>query len=79
MKVSYIGHTNSISLVPGREYTVESTECGWYRIVDETGEDYLFPPYIFEVVEALPIPKETNPSPMPADMAKAAIVTGGRQ
>lgn len=23
----------------------------WYRIVDESGEDYLYPPEIFEIVE----------------------------
>lgn len=23
----------------------------WYRIVDESGEDYLYPPMLFEIVE----------------------------
>ena len=23
----------------------------WYRIVDESGEDYLYPPYLFNIVE----------------------------
>lgn len=23
----------------------------WYRIVDESGEDYLYPPQLFEIVE----------------------------
>ena len=26
-------------------------EKGWYRIVDETDEDYLYPPEFFEVIE----------------------------
>ena len=23
----------------------------WYRVVDESGEDYLYPPQLFEIVE----------------------------
>ena len=28
-----------------------SVEDGWYRIVDETFDDYLYPPEAFEMVE----------------------------
>ena len=32
------------ALVRGKEYEVLSIENGWYRIICELGEDYLFPP-----------------------------------
>ena len=38
-------------LVRGKEYEVLSVENGWYRIICELGEDYLFPPEWFEIVE----------------------------
>lgn len=50
MKVRYIGETD-MSLVNGKIYEVLSVEHGWYRIVDETDEDYLFPPEDFKYVE----------------------------
>lgn len=28
-----------------------SKNLKWYRIVDESGEDYLYPPQLFEIVE----------------------------
>ena len=50
MKVKYINETD-ISLINGKIYAVISVEEGLYRIVDETGEDYLFWPDEFEIVE----------------------------
>ena len=38
-------------LIAGKIYEVISIEKGWYRIVCELDEDYLFPPELFEVVE----------------------------
>ena len=40
-------------LIDGKEYDVIniSQKLGWYRVVDESGEDYLYPPQLFEVVE----------------------------
>ena len=35
----------------GEIYEVLSIEKGWYRIVDDTGEDYLYPPEAFEIAE----------------------------
>jgi hypothetical protein len=32
----------------GREYEVLAIENGWYRIVDDSGEDYLYPPHMFQ-------------------------------
>lgn len=51
MKVKYIKDTISLCLTKGEIYNVLSTEKGWYRIVDDTGEDYLYPPENFEIIE----------------------------
>lgn len=50
MKVRYINESD-ISLTKGKIYDVIAIEGGLYRIVDDTGEDYLFYPEEFEVVE----------------------------
>lgn len=52
MKVKYIGESDPLELLNGKIYEVLSVEGGdWYRIVDETEEDYLFPSRAFEIVE----------------------------
>ena len=51
MKVKFIGKTEFLVLTNGKIYDVLSVEKGFYRIVDDSGEDYLFPPKYFEVVE----------------------------
>ena len=51
MKVRYTKETVSFCLTKGKEYSVESIEKGWYRIVDDSGEDYLYPPELFEKTE----------------------------
>lgn len=48
--VRYIGETISLELTNGKIYKVLSIERGWYRVVDDTGEDYLYPAGNFEVV-----------------------------
>jgi uncharacterized protein YgiM (DUF1202 family) len=50
MKVKYKGKS-SVSLTNGKEYDVIAIEKSWYRIADDTGEDYLFPPDQFEVIQ----------------------------
>ncbi len=50
MTVRYIGGRKA-DIIPNKEYKVLSIERGWYRIVDESGEDYLYGPSNFEVVE----------------------------
>lgn len=39
-----------MELMKGRVYECLGIENGWYRVVDESGEDYLYPPKDFEVV-----------------------------
>ena len=50
MKVRYIGK-DTLALVSGKTYSVISVEKGWYRIMTELEEDYLFPPNAFEIIE----------------------------
>ena len=40
-------------LIDGKVYEVLeiSKNLKWYRVVDESGEDYLYPPQLFEIVE----------------------------
>ncbi|WP_277220535.1 hypothetical protein [Peptoniphilus vaginalis] len=51
MKVKFIGESDPVYMINGKFYDVISIEEGWYRIVDEEGEDYLYPPELFEVVD----------------------------
>lgn len=50
MKVKYKGKSD-VSLTNGKIYEVVSVEQSWYRIIDNTEEDYLFSPDEFEIVE----------------------------
>lgn len=49
MWVRFIGHADFLQLTSGQRYKVLSVEKGWFRIVDDSGEDYLYPPELFEV------------------------------
>lgn len=60
MKVRYIANHDTLALKNGKSYPVLSIEKGWYRILTELDEDYLFPPEAFEIVEKTPLPKITN-------------------
>ena len=53
MKVKYIGENDPLELLIGKLYDVIEIDeiSGWYRIVDETEEDFLFPPEEFEIIE----------------------------
>jgi len=51
MKVKYIGKHETPAIDRNKVYDVISVEKGWYRIMTELDEDYLFPPDQFEVIE----------------------------
>lgn len=51
VRVKYLGKTKFLSLTHHKIYDVISVEKEWYRIIDDSGEDYLYPPYIFEILE----------------------------
>lgn len=55
MKVKYIGKQYlDTAFEKDKIYEVISVEKGWYRIMTELDEDYLFPPECFEVVDSEP-------------------------
>ena len=51
MKVKYIGKKDTVAFERERVYEVLDVEKGWFRIMTELEEDYLFPPEQFEVIE----------------------------
>ncbi len=51
LKVKYTGQKYiGTAFDAEKEYDVISVEKGWYRIMTELDEDYLFPPELFEIV-----------------------------
>lgn len=57
MIVRYIGETDPVCLIHGKEYEVVGIEEGFYRVIDEEGIDpddetpgYLYDPDSFEIV-----------------------------
>lgn len=52
-KVKYLGGEweGELSVIKGKTYKCLGIEDGWYRIIDEEDEDYLYPAREFEVVE----------------------------
>lgn len=52
LKIKYIGETDFLVLTHNTIYDVISIEKEWYRIIDDSGEDYLYPPELFEIVES---------------------------
>jgi len=50
LKVKYIGR-DTPAIDKDKVYKVLSVEKGWYRIMTELDESYLFPPKVFEIVE----------------------------
>ena len=54
MKVKYVAEGSPLSCINGKTYDVlpvEDVLGDWYRIIDESGEDYLYPASSFEIVE----------------------------
>lgn len=46
--VRYTGETKSLMLTHNKIYNVIDIEKKWFRIVDDSDEDYLYPPELFE-------------------------------
>ena len=41
-----------VDLIEGKIYEAEiSKKMKWYRIIDETGETFLYPPCLFDIVD----------------------------
>ena len=52
LKIKYIGETDFFVLTNNIIYYVISIVKVWYRFIDDSGEDYLYPPELFEIVES---------------------------
>ena len=50
MKIKYTGKTIFLSLTHNKIYNVVNIEKEWYRIIDDSGEDYLYPPDLFKKI-----------------------------
>lgn len=50
MKVKYKGKTDFLVLTHNRVYEVKSIEKDWYRVIDDSDEDYLYPPEWFDII-----------------------------
>lgn len=53
-KKNNFGDFTTDDLISDKIYEVRSIEHDWYRIVDESNEDYIYPPELFEVVDENP-------------------------
>ena len=51
MRVKYLGNSEPLVLKHGKVYDVISVESDFYRIIDESGEDYLYSKTGFQVVQ----------------------------
>lgn len=51
MKIKWLGKTVFLVLTNNKIYEVISIERGWYRIIGDSGDDYLYPPDMFEIIE----------------------------
>lgn len=49
--VKYIGRGDPLYCLKGKVYKKIGESHGLWRIIDESGEDYLYDPDLFEVVE----------------------------
>jgi len=49
--IKYIGQDNPLALRTGKIYSARVLSKGWFGVVDETGEEYAYPPELFEVSE----------------------------
>ena len=46
----FIGEDNRLMLRHGKVYDARILKKDWYGIVDETNEEYAYPPDLFEIV-----------------------------
>ena len=51
VKVRFIGRSDPLCCINGKTYKKIGESHGYWKIVDESGEDYLYSPEVFEVVE----------------------------
>lgn len=49
--MKYFGESDPLCFIHGKNYVVLGVEDGYYRIIDETDEDYLYSNELFDIVE----------------------------
>lgn len=52
IKVRFIGEDDLLMLRHGKIYNARILKKGWYGIVDETHEEYAYPPDFFIIIDA---------------------------
>ena len=50
-KMNYLIKDNDIDLSPDKIYTVLEESKNDYRVIDDSGDDYLYPKSFFKIVE----------------------------
>lgn len=51
VKVRYVGDDDPLSLRKGKVYAARVLRKNWLGVVDETNEEYAYPPELFENAE----------------------------
>ena len=51
VKVRFLREDDPLALLHGKAYEARVLQKGWFGVVDETGEEYAYPPELFEVVK----------------------------
>ena len=51
VKVRFLGESNPVMLLHNKIYDARVLKLGWFGIVDETHEEYAYPPECFELIE----------------------------
>ena len=51
VRVKYIGEDDHLSLRYEKIYEARVLQKDWFGVVDETNEEYAYPPELFEVVK----------------------------
>ena len=52
VRVKYLGPDDPLMLMHDKVYVAKTEKYGWFRVVDETDDDYMYPPQLFDVVGA---------------------------
>ncbi len=50
VKVRYIGEDDPLMMRYGKIYDARVLKLGWFGVVDETHEEYAYPPELFELL-----------------------------
>ena len=50
VRVRYIGEDDPLMMLHGKVYEARVLKKGWYGVVDETHEEYAYPPELFELL-----------------------------